>query len=31
MALEHSDLIAKYQDLGVFGQIRPREQGHPAE
>jgi hypothetical protein len=31
MALDHSDLMAQDQDLGVFGQIRPREQGHPAE
>jgi hypothetical protein len=29
--LEHGDLVAQDQDLGVLGPVRPGEQGQPAE
>jgi hypothetical protein len=31
IALEHGDLVAKEEDLGVLGAVRPGEQGKPAE
>jgi hypothetical protein len=31
LALEHRDLMAQDQDLGVLGTVRPGEQGQPAE
>jgi len=31
VALEHGDLVAQDEDLGVLGTIGPGEQGEPAE
>jgi hypothetical protein len=31
LALEHEELIAQDQDLGVLGAVGPGEQGEPAE
>ena len=31
LALEHGDLMAQDQDLGVLGAVGPGEQGEPAE
>ena len=31
LALEHGDLMAQDQDLGVLGPVGPGEQGQPAE
>jgi hypothetical protein len=31
LALEHSDLMAQDQDLGVLGGVRAGQQGEPAE
>jgi hypothetical protein len=31
LALEHGDLVAQDEDLGVLGTIGPGEQGEPAE
>jgi len=31
LALEHCDLVAQQEDLGVLGAVGPGEQGEPAE
>jgi hypothetical protein len=31
LALEHGDLVAQHEDLGVLGSVGPGEQGEPAE
>jgi len=31
LALEHGDLVAQDEDLGVLGAVGPGEQGEPAE
>ena len=31
LALEHGDLMAQDQDLGILGAVRPGKQGEPAE
>ena len=31
LALEHGDVVAQDEDLGILGAVRPRQQAKPAE